>query len=130
MFRTIALATGLCLATLTPPPAAAEAQIRLSITPRTVEEAALLRFGLAAYALQKDIDANGHITQAGANNAAGISQGACDSALIEQRGRNHRGRIIQRNCGNVGALFQSGRGTDDARRQTGGATGLIFVHGF
>ncbi|SLN70214.1 hypothetical protein [Roseisalinus antarcticus] len=127
MFRTTLLSIALCLSALT---AAADGQAWLTINPRNAEEAALVRFGLAAYALHKDIEENGHVTQRGADNAAGIYQGACDFALIEQQGSGHRGTINQRNCDNAGAIFQSGRNTDANLDQSGGQTGVIFIHGF
>lgn len=128
MFRTTI--TAALLALTLAPAVQAERQVWLSITPRTADEARALRFGLAAYALHKDYEANGQITQRGRNNAAGIYQGACDTALIEQRGRGHTGTITQTGCNNVGALFQSGRGTTGHLRQNGGRTGVLFLHGF
>ena len=127
MLRPLAIATAL---TLTALPALAERSVWLSITPRSAEEAQALRLGLAAYALHKDYRSNGQITQRGLNNAAGISQGRCDRALIEQRGQGHVGTIRQTGCNNVGALFQSGRGTTGHLRQRGGGTGVLFLHGF
>ena len=129
MFRKTIIAAALACTTFAPA-AQAERQIGLSINPRTAEEAQLLRFGLAAYALRKDYDANGQITQRGVNNAAGIYQGSCDYALIEQQGRGHTGTITQTGCNNVGALFQSGRGTNGYLRQGGGRTGVLFLYGF
>ncbi|ROU03580.1 hypothetical protein [Histidinibacterium lentulum] len=111
-------------------PAAADGYLGLTVNPRTAEEVALVRMGLAVYTLHKDIEANGHVTQRGIDNAARISQGGCDRALIEQRGRGHTGEIAQSGCGNVAALFQSGRNTTGRIVQRGGQTGILFLHGF
>jgi len=131
MFRTVFVAAALAVSPLAmAPPAAADGYLGLTVNPRTAEEAALVRMGLAFYSLHKDIEANGQITQRGIDNAAHISQGGCDRALIEQRGRGHTGEIAQGGCGNVAALFQSGRHTDGRIVQRGGQTGLLFLHGF
>jgi minor curlin subunit len=131
MLRPLVAAAALAVSSLAlAPPAAADGFIGLTVNPRTAEEAALVRMGLAVYALHQDIEANGQITQRGIDNAARISQGGCDRALIQQRGRGHTGEIVQRGCGNVAALFQSGRNTDGRIAQRGGQTGLLFLHGF
>lgn len=131
MFRALFTAAALAILPLAlAPPAAAEDYVGFSVTPRTADEAALLRLGLAVYSLHRDIEANGEITQRGIDNAARIGQGGCDRALIEQRGRGHTGEIVQRGCGNVAALFQSGRNTDARIVQRGGQTGLVVLHGF
>ena len=131
MLRKTALSAALSLSALTAAaPASADGYIGLTVNPRNAEEAALVRLGLAAYALHKDYEDSGTITQRGVNNAAGIYQGGCDFALIEQQGSGHRGTIDQRNCGNAGAIFQSGRNTDAQLLQNGGQTGILFLHGF
>lgn len=128
MFRTFILSAALSLTALS---AAADGQVWLTVNPRNADEAALVRLGLAAYMLHKDIESNGHVTQEGVNNAAGLyQQGNCNRGLIEQSGNNHTGTLSQSGCGNAHGLFQSGNGSSAHVSQSGGQTGLTFVHGF
>ena len=104
--KTLAFAAALALST----PAVANT-VSISLTPASAQEAQALRLGLALYALHNDIDANGHVTQSGAHNAAAIAQGATDHAIIHQEGTGHSGAIQQTGGNNAYGLFQFGKKT-------------------
>lgn len=131
--KPILLAAALATATLAPPAAGAgpSGQVSIAITPQNAQEAQAIRFGLALFALHQDITANGHVTQTGFNNAAGISQGGPrNRAIIHQDGCNHTGTISQTNGHNAAGLFQFGCNTNAAITQTGNDTGLTFQFGW
>lgn len=124
------LATATALA-----PISAEAgsggQISITIAPQNADEARAMRLGLALFALGQDIDANGHVTQRGVNNAAGIAQGGRNNrAVIHQDGCNNRGTIRQRNGNNAAGLFQFGCNTNGHINQRGGQTGITLQFGW
>lgn len=129
MLRKTILAAAFSLAAL---PAAAGGQISLGFQARTADEAAAIRTGLALYALHRDIEKNGHVTQKGVNHAAGIFQsGRGHRGIIVQQGREHTGSLAQTGRGHSFGLFQSGRGTSAQVVQQGhGAAGLLFQHGW
>lgn len=111
--------------------AQAGGQLALSIQPRNAQEAQMLRMGLAIYALRQDIRSNGHVTQVGVNNAAGIAQGGPNNqAIIHQEGCNHTGTINQQGGNNAHGLFQFGCNTTGHVSQHGNSTGLTFILGF
>ena len=122
-----ALATALPLAAT---PALAGGQVSINIAPQNARDARALRLGLALYALHQDIQTNGHVTQIGANNAAGIAQGATDQAIIHQEGSGHTGTIQQTGGNNAYGLFQFGQNTNADIVQTGGQTGLTLQFGW
>ncbi|MBN8294980.1 hypothetical protein JI664_23640, partial [Rhodobacter sp. NTK016B] len=105
-------------------PAQASGALSINIAPSNAREAQLLRLGLAAYALHHDIETNGHVTQQGAHNAAGIAQGATDQAIIHQDGTGHTGTVSQTGGHNAYGLFQFGQNTTSHVAQSGGQTGL------
>ncbi|PWE30064.1 curlin [Pararhodobacter marinus] len=111
-------------------PAEASGGISINIAPSNAREARLLRLGLAAYALHQDIETNGHVTQQGAHNAAGIAQGATDQAIIHQDGTGHTGTVSQTGGHNAYGLFQFGQNTTSHVSQTGGQTGLTVQFGW
>ena len=123
--KTLAFITAIALTT----PALANT-VSVTLTPSGADEAQALRFGLALYALHADIRTNGHVTQRGASNAAGIAQGATDRAIIHQEGRGHTGTIHQTGGNNAYGLFQFGQNTDADIVQTGGQTGLTLQFGY
>lgn len=129
MFR---IATFAALMTCAGLPAVAGGHITLSITGQSAESRQAIRTGLALYALHRDVTSNGHVTQEGLANAAGIYQsGRGHRALIEQHGKGHSGSIDQRGRGHSFGLFQSGRGTSAHVVQRGhGRAGLLFQHGW
>ena len=111
-------------------PAAAGGSVSINVAPSNAQEAQALRLGLALYALHNDIESNGHVTQSGVNNAAGIYQGSSDQAIIHQEGSGHTGTIEQTDGNNSYGLFQFGQNTDAAIQQTGGQTGLTLQFGW
>lgn len=116
---------------LMPDTAQAGGQIALSIQPGNAQEAQMMRVGLALFALHQDIQSNGHVTQIGVNNAAGIAQGGPNNqAIIHQEGCNHTGTINQQGGNNAHGLFQFGCNTNGHVSQSGGDTGLTFILGF
>ncbi|MCW1931441.1 hypothetical protein [Pararhodobacter zhoushanensis] len=123
-----ALATSATLPIATP--AEASGSLSINVAPSNQQEANLLRLGLAAYALHRDVRANGHVTQHGVNNAAGIAQGATDQAIIHQEGAGHTGTISQQGGNNAYGLFQFGQNTNAAVAQNGGQTGLTLQFGW
>lgn len=129
MFRKTLLAAALTLAAL---PAVAGGQLSIGYQARTADEAAAIRAGLALYALHRDIDKNGHVTQQGINHAAGLYQrGPGHRGIIVQEGRDHTGSLTQTGRGHSFGLFQSGRGTTAHIEQQGqGRAGLLFLHGW
>ncbi|MCC0077488.1 MAG: hypothetical protein H6898_13065 [Rhodobacter sp.] len=91
----------------------------------------MMRLGLALFALHQDIDANGHVTQNGIGNAAGLYQGGPNNqAIIHQEGCNHTGTISQHNGNNAAGLFQFGCNTNGHIAQNGNQTGLTFQFGW
>lgn len=105
--------------------------LSISITPGNAEEEQALRFGLALYALHQDIEANGHVTQNGVNNAAGIYQGGPNNqGIIHQEGSGHVGTISQTGGNNAHGLFQFGENTEAHVEQTGGQAGLTLQFGW
>lgn len=124
-------ATAFALPVALPTAASAGSQISISFTPSNARDAQLLRLGLAAYALHENIDANGHVTQSGARNAAAIAQGGPDNrAILRQEGTDHSGSITQTGGNNAYGLFQYGTGTSAHAYQNGGQSGLTFVYGW
>lgn len=117
-------------------PVAADAgsrgQVSVSITPTNADEARMLRMGLAMYMLHQDVRANGHVTQRGVNNAAGIAQGGRNNqAIIHQQGCNHNGTISQQGNNNAYGLFQFGCNTSGHVSQVGNNnTGLTLQLGW
>lgn len=130
--KTLALAAALATAVSLPvAPAMAGGQFAINIAPSNAEEAQALRLGLAFYALAQDIDANGHVTQQGANNAAGIYQGGPNNqGIIHQEGDGHTGTISQNGGNNAHGLFQFGENTEGHVQQNGGETGLTLLFGW
>ena len=128
--RNAALATALAVS-LPVAPALAGGSLAINLAPSNGQEAALLRMGLAAYALRNDIRTNGHVTQRGVRNAAGLSQGGRNNqGLIHQEGRGHTGTLTQTGGNNAYGLFQFGRGTEAHVGQTGGQTGMTILYGW
>lgn len=116
---------------MAPVHAGSSGQISINLAPSNADEAQALRLGLAFFALAQDIDANGHVTQHGVNNAAGIYQGGPNNqAIIHQEGCNHDGSITQTGGNNAHGLFQFGCNTSGHVEQTGGQTGLTFQFGW
>jgi len=116
---------------LATPALAGGGQLSISIAPQNAQDAQLLRLGLAVYALNQNIHANGHVSQAGYGNAAGIAQGGPNNhAIIHQEGCNHTGTIDQRGGNNAYGLFQYGCNTNAAINQNGGQSGLTFQFGW
>lgn len=128
--KTLAFAAALAASTALPMAASAGGSVALNIAPSNAQEAQALRIGLALYALHNDIQANGHVTQHGVNNAAGIAQGSTDQAIIHQEGAGHTGTISQTGGNNAYGLFQFGQNTNAAVSQNGGQTGLTLLFGW
>lgn len=106
-------------------------QISISISPQNAEEAQMMRFGLALIALGQDAERNGHVTQRGLNNAAGIYQGGPNNqAIVHQEGCNHTGTVTQQNGHNAAGLFQFGCNTNGHIAQNGGETGITLQFGW
>lgn len=106
-------------------------QISINVTPSNADKARALRLGLALYALSQGIDENGHVTQTGINNAAGIYQGGPNNhAIVHQEGRGHTGTVSQTGGNNSYGLFQFGENTTSHVSQTGGQSGLTLQFGW
>ncbi|WP_172297722.1 curlin [Pseudoruegeria sp. HB172150] len=130
MKRTLTALT-LALTTAFAVPAMAGGTITFGFNAKNQDEANAIRAGLAIYSLVKDIDTNGHITQNGINNAAGIAQGGKNNkGIIHQDGKNHDGTITQNGNNNACGLFQFGNGATGHVNQNGGEACLIFQAGF
>ena len=125
MLRQFILATALGLTAL---PAPAENVISLSLTPRNAQEAQMLRFGLALYAIDRGLRSGATIEQIGQGNAAGIIQGAGSLGLIRQRGHDHMATLEQPGTTGAFAIFQSGKGTTAHVRDSG--TGVLLQYGW
>lgn len=131
--KTLILFAAIAAATLAPVPAEAGSggQVALSLAPQNAQDAQIMRLGLALFALHQDIDANGHVTQTGIGNAAGIYQGGPNNqAIIHQQGCNHTGTISQHNGNNAAGLFQFGCNTTGHIAQTGNNTALTVIFGW
>ena len=119
------------LATAPMAPVLAGSSIAVTIAPSNPDEAQALRVGLALFALHQDIRSNGHVTQHGANNAAGIYQGGPNNqAIVHQEGQGHHGTISQTGANNAYGLFQFGQNTSADVVQTGGQAGLTLLFGW
>jgi minor curlin subunit len=130
--KTIA-ATALAATLLTPAGAQAggSGQLSINIAPQNAQEAQAMRLGLALFALHQDIETNGHVTQRGVNNAAGIYQGGPNNrAILHQEGCNHTGTIHQQNANNAAGLFQFGCNTNGHIAQNGNETGVTIQVGW
>ncbi|MEZ5752050.1 MAG: hypothetical protein R3D60_08810 [Paracoccaceae bacterium] len=124
-------ALALAASLITAAPAFAGGQLAVSINASNPDEAQAIRAGLAFFALAQDIDANGHVTQNGINNAAGLYQsGPNNRGYIHQEGNNHTGTISQSGGNNAHGLFQFGDGTEGHVTQTGGEAGVTFLFGW
>lgn len=129
--KRILTAATVAVATLTALPVLAGQTLTFGYTAKTQEEAEAMRAGLAIYSLVNDIHTNGHVTQNGVNNAAGIVQGGGrNRAIIHQDGNNHNGSIYQTGGNNSCGLFQFGNGATGHVRQSGGQTCIVIQHGF
>ena len=125
MLRQFILATAIGFAAL---PAPAENVISLSLTPRTTQEARILRLGLVLYAIDRGLRSGATIDQTGEDNAAEIAQGAGNFGLIRQRGRDHTATLEQPGTNGAYAIFQSGKGTTANVRNDG--TGILLQYGW
>lgn len=134
MTKSIILAAAVAASLVSPlstPAQAGNGSFSISIAPQNAQEEQALRFGLALFALHQDIEANGHVTQHGVNNAAGIYQGGPNNqALIHQEGAGHTGTISQTGGNNAYGLFQFGENTQAHVEQTGGQAGLTLQFGW
>lgn len=134
MLRPLLLASALALHSV---PAHAENVISLQLTPRTAQEADILRLGLALYAIDLQLRSGASIEgasieQFGRDNAAGIGQsGGGNLGLIRQRGQGHFATLAQSGHRQTYAIFQNGRGTRAEVTQSGPATaGILFQYGW
>lgn len=95
-------------------------------------DARRIRTGLVLYQMYRDIESNGHISQNGWNNAAGLVQtGRSNVGIIQQNGNGHRGTLIQNGNRQSCGVFQSGRNTRAyVNQRRNGAACLVFQHGF
>ena len=110
-------------------PAPAETVISLSLTPRTTQEAQVLRLGLALYAIDRGLRSGATIEQIGRDNAAGLAQGGAGNfGLIRQRGRDHTATLEQPGTTGADAIFQSGKGATAHVRDDG--TGILLQYGW
>lgn len=125
MLRQFILAATLSLVAL---PALAENVISLSLTPRTTQQAQMLRLGLALYAIDQGLRSGATIDQIGQGNAAGIIQGSGSFGLIRQRGHDHLATLGQPGTTGAYAIFQSGKGTTAHVRD--GGTGVLLQYGW
>lgn len=125
MLRQFILAATLSLVAL---PALAENVISLSLTPRTTQQAQMLRLGLALYAIDQGLRSGATIDQIGQGNAAGIIQGSGSFGLIRQRGHDHLATLDQPGTTGAYAIFQSGKGTTAHVRD--GGTGVLLQYGW
>lgn len=133
--KTFAFAAALAATTAVALPVATPAQaggsLSVNLAPQNAQQAGALRLGLALYALRQDIRSNGHVTQQGANNAAGLYQGGPNNqGIIHQEGSGHTGTLTQTGGNNAYGLFQYGRNTTAHVGQTGGQTGLRLIYGW
>lgn len=133
--RKLILATALAMPLATPilpDPAAASGSVSIHLQPRNADEARALRLGLGLYALRQDVRANGHVTQRGVNNAAGIVQrGQGSRAVIHQEGCNHNGTVRQQGENHAYGLFQFGCNAAHHASQSGrGQTGVTIQYGW
>lgn len=112
-------------------PAHAGGSVSFNVAPSNAREARALRLGLALYALHQDVEANGHVTQHGARNAAGLYQGGPNNqGIIHQEGTGHHGTLTQTGGNNSYGLFQFGQNTSADVVQTGGQSGLTVQFGW
>lgn len=126
MLRHFILAAAIGFAAL---PAPADTVISLSLTPRTTQEARVLRLGLALYAIDRGLRSGATIDQIGRGNVAGLAQdGAGNFGLIRQRGRDHTATLQQPGQTGAYAIFQSGKGTTAHVRDD--STGLLLQYGW
>jgi hypothetical protein len=132
--RTLIVATALSLPLSAPmlaaPADASSGSVSLNLQPRSADEARALRLGLGLYALHRDVRSNGHVTQRGVNNAAGIAQsGRGSQAIIHQEGCNHNGTVSQQGNNHAYGLFQFGcNGNHHASQRGHGQTGVTIQY--
>lgn len=125
-----ALAAPLSAPMLATPAAANSGSVSINVQPRNADEARALRLGLGLFALHQDIRTNGHVTQRGVNNAAGIVQnGRGSRAIVHQEGCNHNGTVTQNGNNHAYGLFQFGcNGNAHATQNGHGQTGMTIQY--
>jgi len=113
-------------------PALAGGSVSFASNPTTADDARALALGLALYGVANDIRSNGHITQRGARNIAGLAQsGRGHYGVIHQDGRGHDASLTQRGAGNSYGIFQFGRGASGHVTQNGyGQSGVLIQYGW
>ena len=127
----IALTTAATIA-LAAPAASAGGSISFTFNASNADEANAIRTGLVLYQVANDIQANGHISQNGMNNIAGLVQGGSGNVgIIHQEGDNHHGTLGQYGNDNSCGLFQFGEGTHaDVEQHGDGEACIVIQAGF
>lgn len=120
----------LALCLLIASPAAAD-QMSWTWTPRSAEQAAGLRAGLALPMFRRHSQAGGTVRQTGRGNAATLVQrGGGNRGTVIQGGEGHEASLEQTGGGNIGALIQMGRGARGAVAQRGDEIGVTVQFGW
>ncbi len=113
------------------PSAAWPEQITHTWSPRTSEEAAALRTGLALWSLRGSLRNGGTVRQWGRDNLAVLSQGGAGNwGAVVQGGEGHVARLSQTGTGNAHAIVQAGRGAEAEVDQQGGELGVTVQIGW
>jgi minor curlin subunit len=112
-------------------PASAGNVLTLNIEAKTKTQSTLLRAGLVAYQIHKEIDTNGHISQNGIANVAALAQGGSGNiGVIHQEGNGHNANVTQTGGNNSCGVFQFGNGASHTVHQTGGEACIVLQAGF
>jgi hypothetical protein len=113
------------------PPAEAGGSVAITVKPKNKKEARAMRMGLGVFALVKGAQ-NGHISQNGIGNIAGLAQGGAGNlGMIVQEGNNHSATLNQQGNNNAHGIFQFGKGSDVNANQVGdGETGMTVGFGW
>jgi hypothetical protein len=121
---------GLVLFAMALTPAHSET-LSININPSNSRDAQALNAVIGLYALHRDIQSNGHVSQNGFMNAAGILQGGRNNrGYIQQEGSNHNAQLTQNGGNNTQAILQFGNGANANVRQSGGQSGLLIQFGW
>jgi len=118
--KRILLSAAIATSILATGAAHAGGSVGVTITPRNAEQAQLMKIGLGLYAVHKRIESNGHVSQDGNGNAAGLHQsGDGHLGIIEQDGDNHSATLSQSGSSHACGIFQYGEGTSADVSQSG-----------
>lgn len=127
MKRTL-LSAALALSTFATAPAEAGGSVNMTLNAENAQQSQVIKTGLGLYATHKQIKSNGHVSQNGNGNSAGLYQsGSGQLGIVEQHGNNHQATLSQTGRGNSCGVFQFGEGTSANVDQSGNGEACLVL---